>query len=150
MIRGCLCFDGIGTFTPVEGSIDSLKYIDILDNNLWPVIARQFGNNPYVFMDDNAPVHTAHIVKSFKQNNNIIGTKWPTQSPDLNIIENVWLRLKRDTQPHSIPIHTQDELIAAIRHAWNNIPVQYVRDLFATIPPCLREVIKVKGNLTKY
>jgi hypothetical protein len=30
----CICKDGVGTITDVEGNINSAKYIDILDNNL--------------------------------------------------------------------------------------------------------------------
>ena len=42
MIWGCICYDGVGTFTAVEGNINSAKCIDILENNLWPVM-RKFG-----------------------------------------------------------------------------------------------------------
>ena len=37
MIWGCICYDGVGTPTAVEGNINSAKYInfDILDKNLW-------------------------------------------------------------------------------------------------------------------
>ena len=44
MFWGCICKDGVGTITDVEGNITSAKYIDILDNNLWPVVAK-FENN---------------------------------------------------------------------------------------------------------
>ena len=30
---GCICKDGVGTITDVEGNINSAKCIDILDNN---------------------------------------------------------------------------------------------------------------------
>jgi len=56
MFRGCICKDGVGKITDVEGNITSAKYIDILDNNLWPVVAK-FENNQWIFQDDNAPVH---------------------------------------------------------------------------------------------
>ena len=64
------------------------RNIDIIDNNLWPVIARHFENDEYTFMDDNAPVHTANTVKAYKENNQINETEWPVQSQDMNIIEN--------------------------------------------------------------
>ena len=114
------------------------------------MIAQHFGNENYVFMDDNAPVHRARIVKDFKETNNIFCTDWPAQSPDLNIIENIWFRLTREIQPHAIRINTRDQLIAAIRHAWENIPIEYVKELFGTISSRLREVIRMKGHLTKY
>jgi hypothetical protein len=34
----------VGTLTPVEGNMNSEKYISVLDDNLWPVIARHFSH----------------------------------------------------------------------------------------------------------
>ena len=42
MIWGCITNQGIGTLTPVEGTVNSAKYINILEENLWPVKARHF------------------------------------------------------------------------------------------------------------
>jgi len=75
--------------------INAEKYIDILEENLWPVVARHFPQNNYIFQDDNAPVHRARTVIEYKLKNNIKTLTWPAQSPDLNIIENIWFRLKK-------------------------------------------------------
>lgn len=50
---GCICYSGIGVLTPVDGNLNTDKYITLLDNNLWQVVAKLFGNNPLVFQDDN-------------------------------------------------------------------------------------------------
>jgi hypothetical protein len=70
MIWGRLSFNGIGTLADIKGNINSQIYIDVLENNLWPVIARHFADNEYVFQDDNAPVHRARITENYKQENN--------------------------------------------------------------------------------
>ena len=148
MIWGCVCFAGVGTLAYVEGNINAQKYITILDTNIWPVIARYFGNRDYSFMDDNAPVHRANAV--FKQNNKINGIEWPAQSPDLNIIENIWLHVKRGIEKTTLDMQTPEQLFDVINTAWQNVSVDYVQRLYETIPGKIHEVLRMKGHLTKY
>ena len=150
MIWGCITYHGVGTITTVDGTINRHKYIEVLENNLWPVIARHFPTNDFLFQNDNAPIHRARDVENYKTRNNINCINWPAQSPDLNIIENVWLKLKRQLQNHAGNINTADELSNAIRHEWQQLPVDYIQGLYRSIPKRIRKVISVKGEMTKY
>ena len=87
-------------------------------------------------MDDNALVHTSGISKRHKEENQINVTDWPAQTPDLNVIENMWLRLKRVIEPQSVNINTPEHLMAAERHAWENTPdpVECIQEFHSTIP----------------
>jgi hypothetical protein len=62
------------------------KYITLLDNNLWQVVAKHFGNSPWVFQDDNCPAHMFLRAKAWKEQNNINCLDWPSQSPDVNLM----------------------------------------------------------------
>ena len=73
-----------------------------------------------ISQDDNAPVHRARNTE--KQENNINCTTWPAQSPDLNVFENVWVRIKRALKPIAGNINTQNKLIAEIRCVWESLP----------------------------
>ena len=53
MFKGCISYYGVGTLTPVVGNLNSEKYTNILDDNLWPVIAQHFPTSPYIFQEDN-------------------------------------------------------------------------------------------------
>ena len=96
MIWGCICCNGVGTQTAVEGNINSAKYIDILDKNLWPAVVWHFEGKEYFFRDDNALVHRAHTVDNYNDQDEVTSMEWPAESPDLNIIENIWLYMKRE------------------------------------------------------
>ena len=84
---------GVGTLTPVEGNMNTEKYtsISVLDDNLclWPVIARHFSNRLWIFQEDYAPYHVAVRANQWKEENYINTLPGPSQSPDLDIIENV-------------------------------------------------------------
>jgi hypothetical protein len=126
------------------------KYISVLDENLWPVILRHFADNNYIFQDDNAPVHRARIVQDFGRNNQLKSMNWPAQSPDLNIIENCWWRLKRELQKRAANISNVHELRHAIRDIWTYTPIDYIQNLYKSIPRRILRVIRNKGNITKY
>ena len=59
MFGGCLCYDAVGTLTTVDRNMNTDKYIEVLDKNLWPVIARHFPNQSWIFQEDNAPSHVS-------------------------------------------------------------------------------------------
>ena len=76
-------------FLSVDGYMNTNKCINILDECLCPVVARHFGNNPWIFQEDNAPCHVTRAANQWKETNEIPVLEWPQQSPDLNIIENI-------------------------------------------------------------
>jgi hypothetical protein len=67
MFWGCISYFGV-----VDGNINSEKYISILDDNLWPVVARYFANNPWTLQEDNAPCHVSRRTTAWKTENEIL------------------------------------------------------------------------------
>jgi len=67
-----------------------VKYKDILEDNIWPVIVRHFPDNNYLFQDGNAPVHRSRLLQQYKADNSLKSISWPAQSPDAKSCIVVW------------------------------------------------------------
>ena len=73
----------------VERAMNRHRYIQILGNQMLPWATGVFGHN-FVYVQDNAPPHTARDTLAFLDQQNGEVVELPYQSPDMNPIEHVW------------------------------------------------------------
>ena len=52
MIWGCISYHGVGPLTMVNGTLNAQGYLKIIDENVWPVIAKHFSDGDYYFQDE--------------------------------------------------------------------------------------------------
>jgi transposase len=76
--------------------------------------------------------------------------EWPSQPPDLNPIEHLWWRLKRqlaayETEPTSI-----DELWERVETEWEKIPAQVCIDRIESMPRRIAAVLRAKNGYTEH
>ena len=72
----------------VMGNLNALRYSNKM---LTPVCIPHLQNNGRMrLMRDGAPSHTARATRALLQANRLNALPWPSLSPDLNPIENIW------------------------------------------------------------
>ena len=102
------------------------------------------------YQHDGATPHTAHICRQHLQTNNISVLDWPSKSPDLSVIENLWDYLGQRVRDQQNPPQTVAALAAALRQEWRAIPQQYIRGLFNSMRRRLTACIRAQGGHTGY
>ena len=124
-------------------------YIDILNKNLRRSL-RKTGCS--IFMQDGAPCHTAKKVQQwFDDHPWVTLLPWAPQSPDMNIIENLWTLLKQEVA--KLPAATnREELKERILSAWKNLGRRRdaLKNLCDSMPRRVSALVQSRGGPTKY
>jgi transposase len=74
--------------------------------------------------------------------------EWPSQSPDLNPIENLWSIL--DANLKNRTPQNEQELFEVLEEGWKELPIDLLERLSDSMPRRIEAVIKAKGFATKY
>jgi len=103
----------------------------------------------WLFLQDNSRIHTTDSALDLVQE--LVPQRLvehPSQSPDLNAIEDVWSYLTR--QLENARITTIDGLKFRLRKEWKELPWTEIRKSVASMGARLRECIKLQGARTQY
>ena len=77
----------------IDGKINSAGYTNILQNNL-KIHSPHLANDNYIFQQDNALIHILKATKQQFNMRNMTLVDFPSSSPDLNPMENMWENLR--------------------------------------------------------
>lgn len=148
MLWGCFSAHGTGRLHCIKERMTGAMYCEILGNNLLPSVRSLKMGRGWVFQHDNDPKHTARITKEWLRKKHIKVLEWPSQSPDLNPIENLWRELKlrvSQRQPRNLA-----DLEKICVEEWAKIPAAVCANLVKNYRKRLTSVIANKGYCTKY
>ena len=111
----------------------------------WMLDYFQIYESDSVFVQDNVPCHKSESTKKYLEKKYIcLVSDWSPQSPDINIIENLWSILKSKVDKST------SELWKAIEEKFYSIPDSVIINLYDSIPRRLQAVLNSNGAHTKY
>ena len=122
----------------MNGSMDR----EILEKTLQKSATSLGHGRNFVLKYDNDHKHTAKLIKEWFENNGISTLNWPSQSPDLNPIENLWNTLKRN--PQNIK-----QLVELCKEEWGKVTLDQCGKLVANYRKRMEAVKQNRGYATK-
>lgn len=156
-VWGSISSLGVGPLIRYEKTMNASKYINLLNRHLlrfYPeledtrmeeeVEAEQLP--PFCFMQDNSTSHTAKIVQNWGLENDVNFLKWPSNSPDLNIIENIWAYIQDRLYEAKAQLTCPDDTWEKVCEIWDHIPLTYIQDLYEDLPLRMQELKLMKGG----
>ena len=131
----------------INGTLNQYKYIDILKQYVL-LFREQYHSIPmnFICQHDGRETHQAKSVACFLDGEDVEVLPWPAQSPDLNLIENVWAVIEHQLrQLYTYPT-TVDALFIKLCKIRNSTPDTYFNNLIASMTSRCRAISKFSGS----
>jgi transposase len=150
MFWGCFSYRGLGPLVTHHGSVTGEMHKKILRRHAFPTMRKTFPRGDGIFQEDNARPHTSKIAVAAREESGLKFLPWPAQSPDLNIIENLWNDVKTSVYNRSKKPKNLQELERVVKAAWKAIPLEHIHVLVDSMPRRIQACIAAQGGPTKY
>ena len=164
MVWGCFWDTGRSSLYIMDRDFESAKhgysaesYLEVLEAELAPIYSALPPG--YVFMQDNASIHTAHKVREWFRDHGVENvTSWPPYSPDLNPIEHIWWELKKRlyemfpdiARDKSESEYSRQRLESALQATWDTLDKSQFDCLYESMPSRIEACIAADGWHTRY
>jgi DDE superfamily endonuclease/Transposase len=106
------------------------------------------GRTPELMLDNDGRHHAADWLQFLQRRRLRVLRPWPSNSPDLNPVENVFAWLKAYVQ--RVGPTDEPSLRAAIEAAWQAFPAQFCLHMMGSMPERLRLCLHARGGRINY
>ena len=150
-VAAAVCAKGRSELHIFKENLTAALYKDILATTILPAIDSIFGAAPWILLQDSDPKHTSKLAKDLLDENNINyfpKSDWPANSPDLNVMDNVWAMPLDGVNKK--PPATLRQLELRLKSEWEKLPESKISNSVKSMPDRLKAIITARGDSIKY
>ena len=154
VVWGAISYDQNSILEIRFDNFNADKYLNLLRrrllknfSNLNKEKAKETGSIQLLFQQDGASIHSTVDITDYFQRKHIEVIPWPARSPDLNIIEHVWSKLKDGLKKS---YQSVEDLESDVKSSWNNLDLEYIKTLYKSMRHRIQAVIDEEGGPTEY
>lgn len=126
-----------------HGIMNSDVYVNILNEHLLPIY-----DETLTYQHDNDPKHTSKYTKGWLSDNAITVLDWPSSSPDLNPIENIWEIIKHKIS--KMAIQSKSELTTIVEQQFKLVDDSSIQGVIRSMKNRIQLVIEKEGDYIGY
>jgi hypothetical protein len=131
--------------------MDHWQLITILENSLTCSLDDAHTDpTQIIFAQDNDPKHKAKAVEAWFNNQNIKLLPWPPSSPDMNIIEHAWDYVDCHSHHQGVLLTNTDHLWEILQDEWGKLNIDFIYNLYRSLPDRVLALHKAHGRHTRY
>jgi len=148
MVWGMLMPNGLIAVKLLEGKQNAAKYVATIKLFCVPIMNLNIQTKIYL-VQDNCSIHVAKQSQEFFKTQNFEVIEWPSRSPDINLMENIWKMLSDIVYSDNQPKNTKElkEKIFEAVDVINTENRDISRNLYYTFRERLTKVLVAKGDL---
>jgi len=166
LMWGCFIDNKLGPLVFIDGTVKQDTYINLLDKHFIPFLEALHNDDdtalPLYFVQDNATPHVAlktqKYLNTVTEKYQLIIMDWPPNSPDMNIIEQLWAHLKHELYrrfPDTGRLTGSIEYIRAtirqrLHTIWWDIGMNVLMELVESMPRRVKALAHAEGWYTDF
>ncbi len=146
MVWGIFSWHTLGPLVPIEHCLNATAYLSIVSDHVHPFMTTVYPSSYGYFHHDNAPCYKAQIISNWflEHDNEFTLLKWPPQSPDLSLIEHLWVVVEREICIMDVQPTNLQQLRETLMSIWTKISEECFQHLVESMPRIIKAVLKAK------
>jgi len=152
-VWGAISQYGTSQLIVYSGNLSAQRFIkEVLQKEVCQSARKLFRDEPYCFVQDNAPIHSAKATQQWLLKSNvhdfIASSEWPGYSPDLNPIENIWAILAERVRKHNPSSRAAFERL--LKKEWKNLEPGLLKKTVLSAKNRLQQCLERDGYATDF